>query len=449
MGILGILLPVLSVKAQAIKPLKIGDTVPDLVLHNVINYKDSVIRLSDFKGKLVVLDFWSAFCGPCVELFGHLMELKKQFGGKIEVILFNTKNRDSKEKIQRVLDNYRKKHGVAVTLPVAYDSRRLDSMVSFHTIPHELWISPAGTVAAITSDRELTLGNIGAVINGTPIKIRTKMDIRDKQSAHIGPYGIAADTIVFQSVFSGYQQGLSSSSGIIRHDGKVMGAYVNNRPLMGLVRTAYNDSLSLTAFHYLVESKNPAAYRDYYAGADLYAHLYCYSSLQAPYNYNSFVSGLKSDLKRAFHIEVRTANRAVDCLLLSTKPADNRSPQQDSTLYRDIRNGISEIKYALDLKTLQSMLDGVFAYPVVAGGGKDVQTRFNVILPKDRTDTIRIVKGLQAAGLVLLHSRATLPVCVISDGSLPAAEGGGIPTKVLKKENVAMDRSFNGPVNPL
>lgn len=102
-----------------------------------------------------------------------------------------------------------------------------------------------------------------------------------------------------------------------------MGAYINNRPLMGLVRTAYNDSLSLTAFHYLIESKNPAAYRDYYTGSDLYAHLYCYACLQAPYNYNSFVSSLKSDLKRAFHIEVHIANREVDCLLLSAIPKDN------------------------------------------------------------------------------------------------------------------------------
>lgn len=431
--VMGMLLLVLSIRAQDLKPLSVGDTVPDLVLHNVINYKDSVIQLSDFRGKLVILDFWSAFCSPCIELFGHLMELKKQFGNKIEIILFNTKNHDSKEKIQHVLDNYRKKHGIAVTLPVAYDSRRLDSLVSFRTIPHELWISPEGKVAAITSDRELTTDNITAIINGTPKKIQVKKDILDKQSAHIGPYGIAPDSTIFQSILSGYQQGLSSSSGIIRHDGKVIGAYINNRPLMGLIRTAYDDSLSLTAFHYLIESNNPVAYSDNFVGTDLYDHMYCYSYLQAPYNYNSFVSSLKADLKRAFHIEVQIANREVDCLLLSTMPADNRSPQKDATLYRDIQNGISEIKYGLELKTLQSMLDGVFPQPVIVNEGQDIQNRFNVIVPKDHTDTLRIIKGLQAAGLVLLHARTTLPVCVISDRSLPTAEGESRSTKVHRK----------------
>lgn len=115
----------------------------------------------------------------------------------------------------------------------------------------------------------------------------------------------------------------------------------------------------------------------------------------------------------------------------------------------DIQNGISEIKYALELKTLQSILDGAFTHPVIARDGNDFRARFNVVLPKDRTDTVRIVKGLQAAGLVLLHSSATLPVCVISDGSLAATEREDISTKVHKKENVAMDRSFDGHVNPL
>jgi len=57
------LLPLLSgAQAPPVKALSIGDTVPDITIANVYNYRSSTIRLSDLKGKLVILDFWSTWC---------------------------------------------------------------------------------------------------------------------------------------------------------------------------------------------------------------------------------------------------------------------------------------------------------------------------------------------------------------------------------------------------
>jgi len=39
-------------------------------------------KLSDYKGKVVVLDFWATYCPPCLEEIPHLVELQNKHGSK-------------------------------------------------------------------------------------------------------------------------------------------------------------------------------------------------------------------------------------------------------------------------------------------------------------------------------------------------------------------------------
>lgn len=39
-------------------------------------------KLSELKGKVVVVDFWAVWCGPCVGLIPHVNELQKQYKDK-------------------------------------------------------------------------------------------------------------------------------------------------------------------------------------------------------------------------------------------------------------------------------------------------------------------------------------------------------------------------------
>jgi peroxiredoxin len=60
----------------------VGSQAPDFTVQDT----DRKVSLHDYRGKIVVLNFWSAHCAPCIAEMPSLVQLQKRMGDKITVV---------------------------------------------------------------------------------------------------------------------------------------------------------------------------------------------------------------------------------------------------------------------------------------------------------------------------------------------------------------------------
>jgi cytochrome c biogenesis protein CcmG/thiol:disulfide interchange protein DsbE len=60
------------------KPPRIGSAAPDFTVQD----STSTVNLSQFRGQIVVLNFWATWCPPCVEEMPSLVEMQRRMQGK-------------------------------------------------------------------------------------------------------------------------------------------------------------------------------------------------------------------------------------------------------------------------------------------------------------------------------------------------------------------------------
>ena len=87
-----------------------GKPAPALSLKGWLNSK--ALTPSDLKGKIVVLDFWATWCGPCLASVPHNNELAKKYASQ-GVVIIGICAPKGVEKMEETVNKYKIEYAVA------------------------------------------------------------------------------------------------------------------------------------------------------------------------------------------------------------------------------------------------------------------------------------------------------------------------------------------------
>ena len=78
------------------------DTVP------IVGAQDIKSLVQNYKGKVVVVNFWATWCPPCIKEFPDIIKLYSEYQSKgVEVIAVSMNEADEMEDIEAFIDKYR------------------------------------------------------------------------------------------------------------------------------------------------------------------------------------------------------------------------------------------------------------------------------------------------------------------------------------------------------
>jgi thiol-disulfide isomerase/thioredoxin len=162
-------------RSTPIKPLAIGDKMPDVEIRNILNSKNKTAKIGDYKGKVIILDFWSTWCSSCIEGFPKLDSLQRQFSGDLKVFLVNSKKEgDTQRGVNMVISRMQAWSAQPFKLAVVLKDTSITQYFNFQSLPHCVWIGPDGSIVGITDKKEITAENIKKIITGKPFHLIPK-----------------------------------------------------------------------------------------------------------------------------------------------------------------------------------------------------------------------------------------------------------------------------------
>src|SRR5699024_8030745 len=116
-----------------------GDTAPDFTLDTL---DGETVKLSDYRGQKVLLNFWASWCGPCRAEMPDMQKFYEKYSDDVEILAVNV--RETERNDQNVIDFIEEYNA---TFPVLVDDSSVVSNIFMaHQLPTSYLIDSTGKI---------------------------------------------------------------------------------------------------------------------------------------------------------------------------------------------------------------------------------------------------------------------------------------------------------------
>ena len=137
-----------TITVELFETLKVGDRAPEFTVPRIAGKgRGDQLRLSDYPGKLVLLDYWATWCGPCLAEMPAIKDIQKTFGGDPRFQLIGLSCDETAEAAERYIkeNGLIWTHGFAGNLLAGVNAGKVYKV---RAIPATFLIGPDGRILA-------------------------------------------------------------------------------------------------------------------------------------------------------------------------------------------------------------------------------------------------------------------------------------------------------------
>jgi len=164
-------------RGQSNEP-KVGDQPPALELKVLLQAPEGTkATWGALKGKVVVLEFWATWCGPCIAAISHLNELADQFKNQPVQFIAVT------DEDEQIVSQFLKKKPIRAWVGLDTDKSMFKSY-GITGIPHTVVVNEKGKIVAITHPSRLTDQVLNDILTGKELAL---VDSPQESSAGVRP----------------------------------------------------------------------------------------------------------------------------------------------------------------------------------------------------------------------------------------------------------------------